>query len=412
MAVDEVFKALADPHRRQLLDRLNARNGQTLHELCADLAMTRQAVSKHLAVLEAALLVTSVRRGREKLHYLNAAPVNEIADRWIHTYDRARVETLADLKRALETPAMDKPEFVYTTYIRTTPERLWAALTEPVFTKRYWNTELESEWEVGSTMAWNHDHVVVRDPEQVVLESDPPRRLSYTWHTFSEEWARAYEIDETLRARIAAEPRSRVTFELEPDGPLVKLTVVHDGFEPGSTVAEMVSGGWPRVLADLKSLLEGGATDGFSTTEVAHAPADAVFAALTTLDGLAGWWMPDVVGSPDPGGEITFRFDGEHVTMQVVYAELPSLVVWRCTESTRFPEWVGNSLWFALATRDASSTTIAFSQVGLEPSCDCYDICAGGWDHYGRSLADFAAGDGGHPYGSPEWEAQRAARAG
>jgi len=410
--VDEVFKALADPHRRQLLDRLNERNGQTLHELCTDLDMTRQAVSKHLAVLEGALLVTTVRRGREKLHYLNAAPINEIADRWIHEYDRARVEALADLKRALETPAMDKPEFVYTTYIRTTPERLWAALTEPAFTKRYWDTELESEWKVGSTMAWGHDQVVVRDPEQVVLVSDPPRRLSYTWHTFSEEWARAYEIDEELRARIAAEPRSRVTFELEPDGPLVKLTIVHDGFEPHSKVAEMVSGGWPRVLAELKTLLEGGAGDGFSTTEVAHAPADAVFAALTTLDGLGGWWMPDVVGSPTNGGEITFRFDGEHVTMQVVYAERPSLVVWQCTESTKFPEWVGNSLWFELHARDASSTTIAFTQVGLEPACDCYGICSSGWDHYVRSLADFAAGEGGHPYGSPAWESARAARIG
>jgi uncharacterized protein YndB with AHSA1/START domain len=346
------------------------------------------------------------------LHYLNAAPIHEIADRWIHTYDRARVTALADLKRALETPAMDKPEFVYTTYIRTTPERLWAALTEPAFTERYWETGIDTDWKAGSPMAWVQGPVVVRDAEQVVLESDPFRRLSYTWHTFSEEWARVWDIDEELRARIAAEPRSRVTFELEPDGPLVKLTVVHDGFEPGSEVAEMVSGGWPRVLAELKSLLEGATTDGFSTTEVAHAPADAVYGALTTLDRLGGWWMPDVAGSPDPGGEITFRFDGEHVTMQVVYAERPSLVVWRCTESTKFPEWVGNSLWFELEPRDASSTTIAFTQVGLVSSCDCYGICSAGWDHYVRSLADFAAGEGGHPYGSPEWESGRAARVG
>jgi uncharacterized protein YndB with AHSA1/START domain/DNA-binding transcriptional ArsR family regulator len=398
--MDAVFKALADPHRRQLLDRLNARNGQTLQELCADLDMSRQAVSKHLAVLEGALLVTTLRRGREKLHYLNAAPIHEIADRWIHTYDRARVTALADLKRALEIPAMDKPEFVYTTYIRTTPERLWAALTEPAFTQRYWDTEIDTDWKTGSPMAWRHGPVVVRDAEQVVLESDPPRRLSYTWHTFSEEWARTWDIDEELRSRIAAEPRSRVTFELEPDGPLVKLTVVHDGFEPGSTVAEMVSGGWPRVLAEMKSLLEGATSDGFSTTEVAHASAGAVYAALTTLDGLAGWWMPDVVGTPEPGGEITFRFDGEHVTMQVVYAEPASLVVWRCTESTKFPEWVGNSLWFDLQPRDASSTSVTFSQVGLAPGCDCYDICSRGWDHYVRSLADFAAGERGHPYGA------------
>src|SRR5919199_4318459 len=86
--MDHVFRALADPSRRQLLDRLNGRNGQTLRELCAGLAMARQSVSKHLAVLEAAGLITTVRRGREKLHYLNAAPINEISERWIDRYHR------------------------------------------------------------------------------------------------------------------------------------------------------------------------------------------------------------------------------------------------------------------------------------------------------------------------------------
>src|SRR3954471_5376213 len=123
--MDEVFKALADPSRRRLLDRLNERNGQTLRELCAGLDMARQSVSKHLAVLEAANLVTTVRRGREKLHFLNAAPINEITERWITHYEQSRVHALADLKRALEDSPMDKPTFVYTTYIRTTPERLW-----------------------------------------------------------------------------------------------------------------------------------------------------------------------------------------------------------------------------------------------------------------------------------------------
>ena len=116
-----MFKALADPSRRRLLDRLNERSGQTLRELCAGLDMARQSVSKHLAVLEEAGLVATVRRGREKLHYLNAAPVNEIADRWISQYDRARVRALADLKTALEETPMDAPTFVYITYIRTTP---------------------------------------------------------------------------------------------------------------------------------------------------------------------------------------------------------------------------------------------------------------------------------------------------
>ena len=98
LPMDDVFKALADPQRRLLLDRLNAHNGQTLRELCAGLSTTRQAVSKHLAVLEAANLVTTVRRGREKWHYLNPAPITEIADRWIRRYDRARAHALADLK--------------------------------------------------------------------------------------------------------------------------------------------------------------------------------------------------------------------------------------------------------------------------------------------------------------------------
>src|SRR6202046_4890165 len=118
--MDDVFKALGDPSRRLLLDSLNERNGQTLRELCAGLDMARQSVSKHLDVLEAANLVTTVRRGREKHHYLNAAPINEIAERWITRYDQDRVGALADLKRALEETPVDKPSFVYTTYIKTT----------------------------------------------------------------------------------------------------------------------------------------------------------------------------------------------------------------------------------------------------------------------------------------------------
>src|SRR5262252_10279196 len=128
-SIDEVFKALADTSRRRLLDSLNARNGQTLRELCAGLNMARQSVSKHLAILEAANLVTTVRRGREKLHYLNAAPINEIAERWINRYEQGRVHALADLKKALEDSPVDRPEFVYVNYIKTTPERLWQALT-------------------------------------------------------------------------------------------------------------------------------------------------------------------------------------------------------------------------------------------------------------------------------------------
>jgi DNA-binding transcriptional ArsR family regulator len=257
--MDEVFRALADPSRRRLLDSLNERSGQTLRELCAGLDMARQSVSKHLAVLEEANLVTTVRHGREKLHYLNAEPINAIADRWISRYDQPRVRALADLKKALEEIPMDKPSVVYATYISTTPERLWQALTEPAFTKRYWETEFITDWAPGSAMTWDNHGVMITDPEQVVLESDPFRRLSYTWHTATPELAKRFGWDDDLYAKVSGEPRSTVTFKIEPAGEgVVKLTVIHDGFAPGSTVAEMVGVGWPAVISSLKTLLETG----------------------------------------------------------------------------------------------------------------------------------------------------------
>jgi uncharacterized protein YndB with AHSA1/START domain len=194
------------------------------------------------------------------LHYLNAAPISAISERWINHYDQERVHALADLKQALETPTMHKPSFVYTTYIETTPERLWQALTEPAFTERYWSTTFETDWEAGSTMTWNNHGVRIADAAQVVLEADPFRRLSYTWHDVTPELAQRFDWSAELLATLAAEPRSKVTFEIELAGKAVKLTVTHDDFETGSTFAEMVSEGWPRVLSDLKTLLETGET--------------------------------------------------------------------------------------------------------------------------------------------------------
>nr|WP_036495831.1 metalloregulator ArsR/SmtB family transcription factor [Nocardia sp. BMG111209] len=257
--MDEVFKALADPSRRLLLDSLNAHNGQTLAQLCAGLRLTRQAVSKHLAVLAAANLVTTRRRGREKLHYLNAEPINAISDRWIHHYDHRRVHALADLKTALESATVSN-EFVYTTYIRTTPEQLWRALTEPAFTRRYWGVSFDTDWRPGSELVWHEKNWTGKDPEQKVLESDPYRRLSYTWHTFTPEFAAAMDLDPEQVPAWAREPRSRVTFELEPQGESVKLTVVHGNFAPGSGLLTAISGGWPHILANLKTLLETGDT--------------------------------------------------------------------------------------------------------------------------------------------------------
>lgn len=253
----EVFRALADPSRRQLLDSLNRRNGQTLSELCEGLDMARQSVSKHLAVLEGANLVTTVRRGREKLHYLNAEPINAIADRWINQYDRRRVQLFADLKTALETEPVSDNDFVYTIYIKTTPERLWQALTDPAFTKQYWGgVQFETDWKVGSPIDWVMGDVTMSGPGQEVLEYDPYRRLAFTWHHITPEFAKAVGMTPDLQAKTAAEPLSRASFDLEPVGDQVKLTVIHTGFEPGSEIRAMVAEGWISLLSDLKSFTE------------------------------------------------------------------------------------------------------------------------------------------------------------
>lgn len=255
-SMDAVFKALADPTRRALLDSLRERNGQTLGELCAGLDIARQSVSKHLAVLEDAGVITTTWRGREKLHHLDAAPINAIADRWLSRYDRRRAEALADLKTALEGNPMD--DFVYTTYIRTTPEQLWQALTDPAFTTRYWGVALTSDWTVDAPVTWEFAGATMADPRQRVLAAEPPYRLSFTWHAITEEFGRAIDADPEVLAAFAAEPLSHVSFEIEPQGEQVRLTVTHGGFEDGSQIREGISGGWPQILASLKTLLETG----------------------------------------------------------------------------------------------------------------------------------------------------------
>src|SRR3954470_3906994 len=157
-----VFKALADPTRQRLLDRLRARNGQPLGALCRDLDLTRQGVTQHLAVLEAAGLIATVRRGREKLHYLNPVPLHEIAERWIARFERPGLAALSGLKHHLEqeTDPMDvitRPRLVYVTYIATTPERVWAALTDPEQTAVYWHYRRVSGWVKGDS--WTHEAV-------------------------------------------------------------------------------------------------------------------------------------------------------------------------------------------------------------------------------------------------------------
>jgi uncharacterized protein YndB with AHSA1/START domain len=236
--------------------------------------MARQSVTKHLAVLEAAGLVTTARRGRQKLHYLNSAPINEIADRWIGRYHRRRARALADLKRALEDSPMPDPtttktdtnsdrepaaEFVYATYIRTTPETLWAALTTPETMRRYWGIALYSDWKPGSPVRWNSRPDEPLDPDDtVVLESDPPRRLAYVWHNYQPAHAEMFGWSEKRLAELREEPLCKVSFTIEPQGDVVRLTVTHQAYVGDSEMIDKCSQGWPPILANLKTLLETG----------------------------------------------------------------------------------------------------------------------------------------------------------
>jgi uncharacterized protein YndB with AHSA1/START domain/DNA-binding transcriptional ArsR family regulator len=241
---DKVFKALGDPTRRHLLDRLHARNGQTLGELCDAVEMTRQSATQHLDILEAANLISTIRRGREKLHYLNPVPLHEIQERWIDKFERPRLRVLSAVKNQAEEAAMDdKPTYVYVTYIHSTAERVWDALTDADLSAEYWGHSNVSDWEPGSP--WEHrrtDGSGIADVVGTVLEAVPPGRLVMTFAAPSDQGA--------------AEP-SKVTFTIEPYEEIVRLTVTHENLADRAEY-DAASAGWPAVLANLKSLIETG----------------------------------------------------------------------------------------------------------------------------------------------------------
>ncbi len=245
--LEPAFRALADAHRRLLLDRLRDQDGQTLGELEAALPqMTRFGVMKHLRVLEDAHLVTTRREGRRKLHYLNPVPIRLISDRWISRYAAPFVDGMADLKYSLEAESpMTAPAQVYEIYIRTTPERLWQALTDGELTKQYYyGTSVRSDMRVGSPFRYyDAEDKVLLDGK--VLEADPPRRLVTT---FSALWS----------PDVAADPPSRITYEIEPMGAACRLRMVHDELVAGSATLHEVAGGWSHILSGLKTLLETG----------------------------------------------------------------------------------------------------------------------------------------------------------
>jgi uncharacterized protein YndB with AHSA1/START domain len=242
--MDRVFKALADPTRRHLLDRLRERSGQTLGELCAQLQMARQSATQHLRLLEDANLISIVWHGREKLHYLNPVPIHDIQQRWIAGFEQPRLQTLRNITRRAEEHKMtDRPTFVYVTYIHSTPENVWLALTDAELSGEYWGHRNVSDWQTGSR--WEHqrtDGSGIADVVGTVLETAPPRRLVMTFDDPGEQ---------------PPGGPSTVTFEIEPYHDIVRLTVTHENL-PDQDAYRAASAGWAAVLANLKSLLETG----------------------------------------------------------------------------------------------------------------------------------------------------------
>ena len=235
-----MFRALADPTRRALLDELFRSDGQSLTALERRYSMTRFGVMKHLKQLEEAGLVVARRRGREKLHFLNPVPIRLIHDRWVSKYAEPWAAGLAGLKRELET-TMEK---VFEIYIRTTPERLWAAITDPEIRARYnFGAGITSDWTPGSSYTFGHPASGRVLGEGRNLEVDPPRRLVQTMTAL---WGED----------VRAEGESRVTWEIEPVGDSCRLTVVHDQLREGAN--DQLYGGWPMILSGLKTWLESG----------------------------------------------------------------------------------------------------------------------------------------------------------
>jgi uncharacterized protein YndB with AHSA1/START domain len=239
--MDEVFRALADPTRRGLLDELFKEDGQSLTALEERLPMSRFGVMKHLKVLEEANLVVTRRRGREKLHFLNPVPIRLVHDRWVSKYAEPWAAALTGLKSNLEDRTMEK---VFEIYIKTTPERLWEAITNNDMRQRYsFGVGVNSDWTPGSSYEGFHPGAGIAISEGENVEVDPPHRLV---QSFNALWS-----DD-----VKAEGTSRVTWDIEQVEDSCRLTVTHDQLRDGAN-GELY-GGWPMILSGLKTLLETG----------------------------------------------------------------------------------------------------------------------------------------------------------
>jgi uncharacterized protein YndB with AHSA1/START domain/DNA-binding transcriptional ArsR family regulator len=238
--MDAIFRALGDPTRRALLDALFREDGQTLGALERRFPMSRFGVMKHLRILEEADLVVTRRRGREKLHFLNPVPIRRVHDRWVSKYTERWAAGLSRLKDELE-QAMEK---VFEIYIKTTPERLWKAITDTELRARYnFGASVVSDWLPGSRYEGVGGGSPIFEGEN--LEVDPPRRLVQSFRAL---WGED----------VKREGTSRVTWEIEPVGDSCLLRVTHDELEEGAN--QELYGGWPMILSGLKTLLETGET--------------------------------------------------------------------------------------------------------------------------------------------------------
>jgi len=247
--LNSAFRALADPSRRRILDLLKEQPGQSVGELTAHFEFTRYAVMKHLSVLEDANLVVSRREGRRRLLFLNVMPLQQISKRWMTRFDIERASWLSMFKRMLEASpgpehAMSDskhPKQVYVLYIRTTPEALWDAITNPELTARYfYGTRIDSDFEVGAALRYMGEESAAIEGE--VVEIEPRRKLVHSF-AFPDQ---------------PDDAPTRVTWEIEPEGDVCKLTVIHEGFEGHTDTWDITSGGWPYILNSLKTFIETG----------------------------------------------------------------------------------------------------------------------------------------------------------
>ena len=244
------FRALADPSRRLLLDRLFERDGQTLGELTAWLPdMTRFGVMRHLGVLESAGLISTRKVGREKRHYLNPVPIRRIHDRWISKYAAPIVGAMSALKGQLEAPPMaaslDDVDHIYSIFINASQDRIWQAITSGDDTVQYYyGTRVISDWQPGSTLRYDYpDGTVAADGE--VIKTDPPNRLEMTFRALWDP-------------ELAAEGAVRQVWELEAADAATKLTVTTFGLSP--KLAASFTTGMVFIVSGLKTFVEGGNT--------------------------------------------------------------------------------------------------------------------------------------------------------